>query len=101
MTMETAAHAIIQMITLPENYTTADQYRDFRDTFGTDAGKRVLARILRETGLFNSIYIDVGGEYRRLDAEEVLCEAAKREVGLWIYTTLGVEPRDWNEVIGP
>lgn len=67
-------------------YKKMDRYRDFRQVFNTDSGKRVLAQIIDECEGLPIIEKEVS------DTHKMAFRAGKRNVALWITQVLNAEP---------
>lgn len=69
-------------------YTKMDRYRDFRNTFSTEAGRRVLHQIIDHCE---------GAIMRESDAEQTHRTAfrgGKRSAGIWIMLQMDAVPLD-------
>lgn len=74
-----------------ENYTPVDLYRDLRKVFlSTPEGRRVLYWILDLTGFYKAGFDPEKPE--TLDPNLALINTAKRDLGLFILTTLNADP---------
>lgn len=67
-------------------YRKADRYRDFRQVFNSDAGKRVLAQIIDNAEGLPIL------EHEVSDTHKMAYRAGQRSVALWIVKTLKAEP---------
>jgi len=64
------------LLALPANYTAAGMVKDFRITFGTDQGKRVLAMIMGAAGWLRA--------YPELSDADLRATEGKRALVLYI-----------------
>ena len=69
-----------------DGYTKRDRYSDFRVTFASDAGKRVLSQLIAYTEGQPIVEAEVN------NVNSILFRAGKREVGLWVIKMLNAEP---------
>ena len=79
------------MATLPSlaNYTKQDRYHDFRKTFGTIEGQKVLRYILERGGVFNEPPL-----VSPIDAFMLAAHRGKRQLALEIFACYNNEPRE-------
>lgn len=70
------------------SYTKKDRYRDFRQVFNTEPGRRVLAQIIDEAEGIPIVESEVDNTHR------VSFRLGKRSLGLWIVRVLNAEPLD-------
>lgn len=71
-------------------YTKKDRYRDFRQVFSSEAGKRVLSQIIAESEGLPVV------ESEASDTHRISFRLGKRSLGLWIVRVLNAEPLDEN-----
>lgn len=69
-----------------QGYTKKDRYRDFRQVFSTEQGKRVLSQIINEAEGVPIV------ESEASDTHKVAFRLGKRSLGLWIVRVLNAEP---------
>lgn len=69
-----------------DGYRKADRFKEFREVFMSDAGKRVLSQIITEAEGLPVIESDVS------DHAKLAYRSGKRSLGLWIVQVLQAIP---------
>lgn len=69
----------------PAGYSDHDRHVDFKATFGTEQGRRVLALILARCHLW-------GSTFYHGDTHDTAFAEGEREVGLWLMDMVANEP---------
>lgn len=79
------------LATLPSlaNYTNKDRYHDFRKTFSSVEGQRVLRYILESGGVFNEPPL-----VSPVDSHMLAAHRGKRQMALMIFACYNNEPRE-------
>ena len=77
----------------PRAYGEEDCYRDFVRVFNSPPGRRVLAQILVNCGIWQRwpLYDSEDGIAQALNSAEI---KGKREIGLWLMETINWEPAE-------
>jgi len=69
-----------------DGYRKADRFKDFREVFNTEAGKRVLAQIISEAEGLIIVEAEVDNHAK------LSFRAGKRSLGCWIANVLQATP---------
>jgi len=77
---------LVQLKVDTTGYSDIDRYKDFKATFATPAGKRVLHQLLRWSHIWQSSMAE--------DALTMAFSEGERNLGLKILATLSYEPQE-------